>query len=107
MAGKPAPTNTAPGMIYMLCGATQHSNTDPFDHTSPAIPIGPHWMIIWMLWVAYPIVTLFRRERLELWESLLYLYVAGYIAGVLFIGKDITSYGGWRAYRAASLSEGP
>jgi hypothetical protein len=47
MAGKPAPTNTAPGIIYMLCGATQHSNTDPFDKSSPAIPIGPHWMIIW------------------------------------------------------------
>lgn len=46
-ARKPAPTNTAPGIIYMLCGATQHSNTDPFDKTSPAIPIGPHWMIIW------------------------------------------------------------
>lgn len=25
----------------------------------------------------------------------------------LGIHKDITSYGGWRAYRAASLSEGP
>src|ERR1700719_2397917 len=47
MARKPKPTNTAPGLIYMLCGATQHSNTDPFDRTSPAIPIGPHWMIIW------------------------------------------------------------
>src|SRR5271166_5624944 len=47
MAGKAAPTNTAPGIIYMLCGATQHSNTDPFDQTSPPIPIGPHWMIIW------------------------------------------------------------
>ena len=47
MAEKPAPTNTEPGLIYMLCGATQHSNTDPFDRTSPAIPIGPHWMIIW------------------------------------------------------------
>ncbi|MBO7745115.1 hypothetical protein I8J29_12975 [Paenibacillus sp. MWE-103] len=47
MARKPRPTNTAPGLIYMLCGATQHSNTDPFDRTSPAIPIGPHWMIIW------------------------------------------------------------
>jgi hypothetical protein len=31
----------------MLCGATQHSNDTPFDHTSPAIPIGPHWMILW------------------------------------------------------------
>ena len=47
MAGKPAPTNTTPGIIYMLCGATQHSNTDPFDKTSSAIPIGPHWMIMW------------------------------------------------------------
>ena len=45
--GKPKPTNTAPGMIYMLCGATQRSNTDPADKTSPAIPIGPHWMITW------------------------------------------------------------
>jgi hypothetical protein len=47
MQGKPKPTNTAPGMIYMLCGATQRSNTDPGDKTSPAIPIGPHWMITW------------------------------------------------------------
>jgi hypothetical protein len=47
MQRKPKPTNTAPGMIYMLCGATQHSNTDPADRTSPAIPIGPHWMITW------------------------------------------------------------
>jgi hypothetical protein len=46
-AKKSKPTNTAPGLIYMLCGATQHSNTDPFNRTSPAIPIGPHWMIIW------------------------------------------------------------
>ena len=41
------PTNTSPGLIYMLNGATQHSFTDPFDRTSPAIPIGPHWMLIW------------------------------------------------------------
>ena len=47
MAGKPAPTNSSPGLIYMLNGATQHSFTDPFDTTSPAIPIGPHWMLIW------------------------------------------------------------
>jgi len=46
-AGKPAPTNRAPGLCYMLCGATQHSNDTPFDRTSPAIPIGPHWMILW------------------------------------------------------------
>jgi len=47
MQGKPKPTNESPGMIYMLCGATQRSNTDPSDKTSPAIPIGPHWMITW------------------------------------------------------------
>lgn len=46
-AGKPSPTNKAPGLCYMLCGATQHSNTDAFDKKSPAIPIGPHWMILW------------------------------------------------------------
>lgn len=47
MARQPKPTNTSPGLIYMLNGATQHSYTDPFDTTSPAIPIGPHWMLIW------------------------------------------------------------
>jgi hypothetical protein len=47
MARKPKPSNTAPGLIYMLNGATQHSFSDPFDRTSPAIPIGPHWMILW------------------------------------------------------------
>ncbi|HEY0701233.1 MAG TPA: hypothetical protein VGD60_00555 [Candidatus Acidoferrales bacterium] len=45
--GKPKPTNAAPGLIYMLCGATQRSYTDPRDSTSPAIPIGPHWMVLW------------------------------------------------------------
>jgi hypothetical protein len=47
MERKPKPSNTEPGLIYMLNGATQHSYTDPFDRTSPAIPIGPHWMILW------------------------------------------------------------
>jgi hypothetical protein len=47
VARKPKPTNSAPGLIYMLNGATQHSFTDPFDRTSPPIPIGPHWMILW------------------------------------------------------------
>jgi hypothetical protein len=47
LARKPKPTNTSPGLIYMLNGATQRSYTDPFDTTSPAIPIGPHWMVLW------------------------------------------------------------
>jgi hypothetical protein len=47
LSGKPKPTNTSPGLIYMLCGANQHSSVSINDHTSPAIPIGPHYMIIW------------------------------------------------------------
>jgi hypothetical protein len=46
-AHKPKPTNTAPGITYMLAGATQRSDTDPNDKTSPAITVGPHWMIMW------------------------------------------------------------
>jgi hypothetical protein len=47
LAKKRKPSNTKPGLIYMLNGALQRSYTDPFDQTSPPIPIGPHWMIIW------------------------------------------------------------
>ena len=46
-AHKPRPTNTVPGITYMLAGATQRSDTDPNDKTSPAITVGPHWMIMW------------------------------------------------------------
>jgi hypothetical protein len=46
-AHKPKPTNTVPGITYMLAGATQRSDTDPYDTTSAPIPIGPHWMIMW------------------------------------------------------------
>lgn len=45
--GRSRPTNTEPGVAYMLCGATQHSNTGALDTTSPGIPIGPHFMILW------------------------------------------------------------
>jgi hypothetical protein len=44
---KPRPTTTVPGIEYMLAGATQRSDSDPFDTTSPPIKIGPHWMILW------------------------------------------------------------
>jgi|SRR5271155_3733479 len=44
---KPKPTNTAPGITYMLAGATQRSDSDPYDTTSKPIAIGPHWMIMW------------------------------------------------------------
>jgi hypothetical protein len=46
-AHKPGPTNTVPGITYMLAGATQRSDSDPNDTTSPAITVGPHWMIMW------------------------------------------------------------
>jgi hypothetical protein len=44
---KPKPTNTLPGITYMLAGATQRSDSDPYDTTSKPIAIGPHWMIMW------------------------------------------------------------
>jgi len=46
-AHKPKPTNTVPGITYMLAGATQRSDSDPYDTTSPAITVPPHWMIMW------------------------------------------------------------
>ena len=30
-----------------ILGVSDLSYTDPFDRTSPPIPIGPHWMLIW------------------------------------------------------------
>jgi hypothetical protein len=46
-ARKLKPTNTVPGITYMLAGATQRSDPDPNDTTSMPIEIGPHWMIMW------------------------------------------------------------
>lgn len=46
-AHKPKPTNTLPGITYMLAGASQRSDSDPNDTTSMPIDVGPHWMIMW------------------------------------------------------------
>ena len=46
-AHKLKPTSSAPGITYMLAGATQRSDSDPYDATSPPITVGPHWMIMW------------------------------------------------------------
>jgi hypothetical protein len=46
-AHKPKPTNTVPGITYMLAGATQRSDTDPTDTTSAGFEVGPHWMVMW------------------------------------------------------------
>jgi len=39
-------TKSKPTIIYMLAGATQRSISDPDDKKSPALSIGPHWMIM-------------------------------------------------------------
>src|SRR5262249_60256914 len=37
-----------PRGLSFVCGGPPHNNTDiPADPTSPAILIGPHWMILW------------------------------------------------------------
>jgi hypothetical protein len=46
-AHKLKPTNTVPGITYMLAGATQRSDSDPNDTTRMTIEVGPHWMIMW------------------------------------------------------------
>jgi hypothetical protein len=40
-AGKPAPTNTVAGIIFMQSGATER------DASGATVKIGPQWMIIW------------------------------------------------------------
>ena len=46
-AHKAKPTNTEPGIIYMLSGARQLSVSDSSDRTNAPLAIGPHWMIMW------------------------------------------------------------
>jgi len=48
MAKAPKPTNTAPGIIYMLQGGSDISATDPFEtKTDHYIASPPHYMIMW------------------------------------------------------------
>ncbi|HEY6290147.1 MAG TPA: hypothetical protein VI455_01110 [Terriglobia bacterium] len=47
MSHKPKPTNTVPGVIYMLAGGTDWSATDPYATTGTPIKEPPHWMIMW------------------------------------------------------------
>jgi len=39
-------TKSKPTITYMLGGATQRSISNPDDKTSPALAVGPHWMIM-------------------------------------------------------------
>jgi len=47
MSHKPKPTNTEPGVVYMLAGGTDWSATDPFAKSGTPIKEPPHWMIMW------------------------------------------------------------
>ena len=47
IAHKPKPTNTEPGMLYMLTGGTSPSATDPWATGDTPIKEPPHWAIIW------------------------------------------------------------
>jgi len=48
MAHKPHPTNTTPGVAYMLAGGTDFSATDPYATKSAhTMTWGPHWMIMY------------------------------------------------------------
>jgi hypothetical protein len=38
---KTTASNSAVGITYMLAGATQRSDSDPYDKTSPPITVGP------------------------------------------------------------------
>lgn len=47
MGHKPKPTNTQPGVIYMLQGGTDWSADDPWATKGTPIHEPPHWMIMW------------------------------------------------------------
>jgi hypothetical protein len=47
MAHKPKPSNTAPGIVYMLSGGTDWSADDPWATKGTPIHEPPHWMIMW------------------------------------------------------------
>ena len=44
---KAKPTNTEPGIEYMLAGATDWSASDPHATSGTPIKEPPHWMILW------------------------------------------------------------
>lgn len=44
---KPRPTNTQPGVEYMLAGGTYRSATDPYATSGTPFTEAPHWIILW------------------------------------------------------------
>lgn len=57
MNHKKAPTNTKPGIMYMLLGGTDWSATDPWATKGTPIHEPPHWMIL------YPYVAAATYEK--------------------------------------------
>ncbi len=47
VAHKPKPTNTQPGIIYILAGATDWSATDPWATSGTSQKWPPGWLIVW------------------------------------------------------------
>ena len=47
IAHKPKPTNTRPGILYMLTGGMRRSATDPWATDGTPIKEPPHWALIW------------------------------------------------------------
>jgi len=64
------------------------------DLLAPAYRARPQWMMLWLLWAAYPAFKIYKREPIEFWELLLYIYAVCYIGPVVLVAADITSYGG-------------
>jgi hypothetical protein len=47
MAHKPKPTNTQPGIMYQLAGATDWSASDPWATSGTVQHWPPCWIILW------------------------------------------------------------
>ena len=47
IAHKPKPTNTRPGILYMLKGGMRRSATDPWATEGTPVKEPPHWALIW------------------------------------------------------------
>jgi hypothetical protein len=46
-AHKAKPTNTEPGIVYLLAGSKQLNASDPSDEAKLPSMLDPHWMILW------------------------------------------------------------
>ena len=66
-----------------------------WTHTiAPAYRVRLYWTLLWLLWLAFPVMRSRSGRGLALSDWLAYAYVIGYIVPVLFIAGDIGSYGG-------------